>query len=209
MHRDIARLLVLLAVVHVLTVVACPAPAPQPRTTHREADRELQRHVYRRKLAMPRREAAEAAKCNNRDRDSTLNPLASIRPLDSPPQRFSNQTSAAVPTAHASRAPVPSVCAPSQPEPRRQTTATGRDRPARPTPSRPTGWCGGSCICGGVVLTSHIRLTVPSIVRRRAGAAFLARGFHPFQLSEFLRRANEIRQKTLNGARRIEGRVLQ
>ena len=137
MHRDIARLLVLLAVVRVLTVVACPAPAPQRRITHREADREFQRHVYQRKPTIPRR---EAAKCNNRDHDQTLNPLASNRPLDSPPQRISNQTSAGVPAVSASRAPEPSVCAPSQPETIQtaQTTATGPPaRRCRTVPAAP------------------------------------------------------------------------
>ncbi|XP_043211742.1 CCN family member 1-like isoform X2 [Amphibalanus amphitrite] len=45
MHRDIARLLVLLAVVRVLTVVACPAPAPPPRSTLRVADHHLRHHL--------------------------------------------------------------------------------------------------------------------------------------------------------------------
>ena len=54
MHRDIARLLVLLAVVRVLTVVACPAPAPPPRSTLRVADHHLRQHLTVRKPAFPR-----------------------------------------------------------------------------------------------------------------------------------------------------------
>ena len=55
MHRDIARLLVFLAVVRVLTVVACPAPAPPPtRLFHREADRQLRHQATRRRPAIPR-----------------------------------------------------------------------------------------------------------------------------------------------------------
>ena len=55
MHRDLARLLVLLAVVRVLTVVACPAPAPpRPTLYHREADRLLKRHTTRRRPALPK-----------------------------------------------------------------------------------------------------------------------------------------------------------
>ena len=55
MHRDIARLLVFLAVVRVVTVVACPAPAPPPpKLIHQEADRQLRLHATRRKPAIPR-----------------------------------------------------------------------------------------------------------------------------------------------------------
>ena len=55
MHRDIARLVVLLAVVRVLTVVACPAPAPTPSwLTHREQDWQLKHRVTRRRPATPR-----------------------------------------------------------------------------------------------------------------------------------------------------------
>ena len=55
MHRDIARLLVFLAVVRVVTVVACPAPAPPlPRLFHRQADRQLRHQATRRRPAIPR-----------------------------------------------------------------------------------------------------------------------------------------------------------
>ena len=50
MHRDIARLLVLLVVVRVLSIVGSPAHAPSPTPAHRDVNRLLRHHITRRKL---------------------------------------------------------------------------------------------------------------------------------------------------------------
>ena len=54
MHRDIARLLVILAVVRVLVLAACPAPVPQRIWPKHEQDRHLRHCTTRRRPAAPR-----------------------------------------------------------------------------------------------------------------------------------------------------------
>ena len=90
MHRDIARLLVLLATVRVLTVAACPAPAPQPRLIHRESDRQLRHHVTTRKPPLPRPNRDPAT--TNRDSDPASDRWGFTRPAAArPTQRTPSQ----------------------------------------------------------------------------------------------------------------------
>ena len=70
MHRDIARLLVLLVVVRVLTIVASPAIAPPPAPTHSDVNRQLKHLVTRRRPATPRH-----------SRDAELCDPRSLRPV--------------------------------------------------------------------------------------------------------------------------------
>ena len=77
MHRDIARLLVLLAVVRVITIVACPAPVPPPRPpSRREADRQLRHYTTHRQPASPK---------SHRDRDHASDNYQSDLNISSPP----------------------------------------------------------------------------------------------------------------------------
>ena len=55
MHRDLTRLLVLLAVVRVLVTAACPAPVPVTvPAKHRDKDQLLRHSVTHRRPACPR-----------------------------------------------------------------------------------------------------------------------------------------------------------
>ena len=97
MHRDIVRLLALLAVVRVVTTVACPAPAPLPRPAHTGADDKLRHHVRVRKPVFPR-DTRYPSSSASRDRNSTLDQTTdSQRP---PTFKFSraSRTTASVPT---------------------------------------------------------------------------------------------------------------
>ena len=146
MHRDIARLLVLLAVVRVLAVTACPAPAPSPaslpRLPRREADTQLKHYVTRRKPALPQ---------SNRDGESSANrecnfvpdPWGPAQPVPGPtPGNAPDQRPTAV-----ARVPEPQNKQPrtgGSPEPPRPPAApatvlvpSGRPAVAAPGPSRP------------------------------------------------------------------------
>ena len=87
MHRDIARLLVLLAVVRVLAVAACPAPAPSPaslpRPPRREVDTQLKHFVTRRKPVLPRPNRDGESRAN-RECDFVPDPRGPVQPVPGP-----------------------------------------------------------------------------------------------------------------------------
>ena len=71
MHRDIARLLVLLAVVRVLTIVGSPAPKPPPTPRHWDVNQQLSNQIIRRRPAAPK-SSRDFVPCRYRDGESPL-----------------------------------------------------------------------------------------------------------------------------------------